>query len=371
MIRGLKILIVLMAVVLGLHACTTMQTSRLDVPVVDGVMHTVHEGETVNAIAKTYEVSSQLLIRRNNLREGDVLDSGARLFIPGSSEVKDVQTVEADTVIREERDGLFHTVGIGETLIAIAAAYDIQMEEIQRVNNIHDPSRIYLGQELWIPRAKEVKDVEIAPVTVVSAEPVKQPKKDPRVNHKTNVKPQTTESAKPNKTTDSSKPDKTITPTPTPVDFPRKVKQFGDKKYQWPIKDSFKVLRGYNISSSNASSRLNHGIDLGVDIGTEVCAAADGEILLVGGISDSLGATGLGNHIIIDHGERNKKEIYTLYAHNSQNLVKSGQKVKRGQVIAKVGNTGHVSQSAGGVLHFEVREQSESINPLNVLPPLK
>ncbi len=371
MIRGLNVFIVLIAVVFGLLGCTTLQNSRQDVPVVNGVMHTVKDGETVNAIAKTYEVSSQLLIRRNNLREGDVLNPGARLFIPGSDEIKEVQIVKEDSSIREERDGLFHTVGMGETLIAIAAAYDISMEEVQRVNNIHDPSRIYIGQELWIPRAKEVKDVEITPVTIVSAEPVKQPRKDPRVNRTSNTKSKSTASSEPDTKTVSQKPDKTVAPTPTPVEFPREVKQFGDKKFQWPIKESFKVLRGYNNASSNASTRLNHGIDLGVDIGTDVCAAADGEILMVGGISDSLGATGFGNHIIIDHGERDKKEIYTLYAHNSQNLVKIGQKVKRGDVIAKVGNTGHVSQSEGGVLHFEIREQTESINPLNVLPPLK
>ncbi|MBN2326426.1 MAG: LysM peptidoglycan-binding domain-containing M23 family metallopeptidase [Candidatus Omnitrophica bacterium] len=367
--KGLTVHLLLIILISGMTSCMTFGEKR-DVPVVDGVIHEVHEGETINAISKTYEISPQLLIRRNSLREGDALKAGTRLFIPGAQEIRVVKLEEADPVIWEERDGLFHRVGEGETLIAIANAYGLTIQELQRVNNLADPSRIYVDQELWIPRAKEVKDIEVKRVRVVSAEPA------PKTAPKTSVQQKTE-----NKSASSSSKIRTITsepatepvektetetaPAPAPVDFPRKVKEFGPVKFQWPIKDSFKFVRGFSKSSGN----LNPGIDLGADIGTEVCAAADGEVLMVGGVTDTLGMR-LGNHIIIYHGERNNKEIYTLYAHNSQNLVKIGDKVKRGQAIAKVGDTGRISGFEGGVLHFEVREQIDSIDPLTVLPPL-
>ena len=373
MTKGLKAGLIFLLAACWLASCTTTpNSSRRDVPVVNGVVHTVQDGETVDAIAKTYEISSQLLVRRNNLREGDVLQSGTRLFIPGAEEIKTVKIEESDNTIREERDGLFHRVGSGETLIAIAKAYDLSVVELQRVNNIRDVSKIYINQELWIPRAKEVKDVEITPVTIVSNDPTGKTYNDPRVEEKaeptpTPTKTQTAQSSltktESNKKTQETK---SPTPTPTPVEFPRKVKEFGPAKFQWPIKGSFKVLRVYN---KKAGSNFNPGIDLGADIGTEVSAAAEGTVAIVGSANAPLG-TGFGNYIIISHGERNNKELYTVYAHNSQNLVQVGDTVKRGQTIAKVGHTGRTSVAEGGVLHFEIREQTDHIDPLVVLPPL-
>ncbi|MGC9327852.1 MAG: LysM peptidoglycan-binding domain-containing M23 family metallopeptidase [Candidatus Hinthialibacter sp.] len=367
--KGLTVYLLLIILISGVTACMTPGGKR-DVPVVDGVIHEVHEGETINAIAKTYEISPQLLIRRNNLREEDSLETGMRLFVPGAHEIRSVKLVEADPVIWEQKDGLFHRVGEGETLIAIANAYGLTIQELQRVNNLPDPSRIFVNQELWIPRAKEVKDIEVKRVKVVSAKETPQPEPQTSVSQKESTRPASPSSKTKTITSEpaSKQVEKTeveAAPEPDPVDFPRKVKEFGPVRFQWPLKDSFKFLRGFSKSPSN----LNPGIDLGAEIGTDVCAAADGEVLMVGGVTDTLGMR-LGNHIIIYHGERNSKEIYTLYAHNSQNLVKIGDKVKRGQPIAKVGNTGRISGTDGGVLHFEIREQIDSIDPLMVLPPL-
>ena len=68
------------------------------------------------------------------------------------------------------------------------------------------------------------------------------------------------------------------------------------------------------------------------------------------------GLGGYGNAVIIDHGG----QIATLYAHNSSLLVKVGQRVSRGQVIAKAGSTGY---STGPHCHFEVRKNGSYINP--------
>lgn len=372
MIKGLKVGLVLWMAIGIQIACVSNQKTRRDVPVVNGVVHVVDEGQTIEAIAKTYEVSSQLVVRRNNLREGDTLKPGTRLFIPGAEEIRAVRIEQADTTIREERDGLFHKVGPGETLLAIAKAYGLSSEEIQRVNNIRDPSRILINQELWIPRAKEVKDVEIPRVTVVTATPEKPIFNDPRVEEKAKPAPTPAKktavlSASPT-TEVPSGASETAKTDPAPVEFPRKVKDFGPTKFQWPLKGSFKVLRVYNKS---VGRDFNPGIDLGSNIGTDVCAAAEGEVLLVGGVNDTPLGTGFGNYIILYHGERNKKDLYSVYAHNSQNLVNAGEKVKRGQTIAKMGNSGRTVASEGGVLHFEIREDDEHLDPLIVLPPLE
>ncbi len=371
MIKGLKVGFVLFCAILWIVACSNTPTSRRDVPVVNGVVHTVQEGDTINAIAKTYEISSQLLIRRNNLHEGDVLRPGTRLFIPGAKEIRVVKIKETDSIIREERDGLLPKIGPGETLSAIAKAYKVPLNELQRVNNLPDPSKIYVNQEVWIPRAKEVKDIDIPKVEIATNSPSKPPYNDPRVVEKIVPTPSPTRKSMIKSASDaiasSASPNTQTAPTPTPVEFPRKIKEYGPVKFQWPLKTVFKVVRGY---SPSPGQNFNPGIDLGTDLGAEVCASADGEVLMAGNVTDSLGTTGLGNYIILYHGDHNNKELYSVYAHNSQHLVKVGDKVKRGQVIAKVGNSGRTSVAVGGVLHFEIREQTEHINPSTVLPPL-
>lgn len=426
--KGLRPLLGVVFVAFLMTSCSgNLFTSRRDVPVMDGVIHTVNRGETVTAIARAYQISPQLLMRRNNLRETDTIYPGMQLFVPGATEMK---VVRAEAVQREEIDGLYHTVQPGETLIGIARAYSmygVTLNELQRVNNIPDASKIYVGQRLWIPRGMEVKDVDLPRVAIVSAAPLTVDyKDDPRVENIVVPKPTPTPVVKetqktiakqdePIKVTDlvaASQTTKTADSTQKPVDsrqkpvktiespvvvkqpadeqpiieeskeepaskpavqgesvtFPREVTTIGDARFQWPLKGNFKVLREFNSSFNDFN--FNPGIDLGADIGTEVYAAADGVVHLVGGVTDGLGSS-LGNHIIIYHGERDNKGIRTLYAHNSQNLVQQGQKVKRGEPIAKVGNTGRPSVSNGGVLHFEIRELHKPLDPRQMLPPLR
>lgn len=97
--------------------------------------------------------------------------------------------------------------------------------------------------------------------------------------------------------------------------------------------------------------KMHTGIDIGVPMGKDIVAANDGKVILAGTNG------GYGKCIIIDHGGK----IATLYAHNSKLLVKVGDKVKRGQVIAKCGSTG---LSTGPHLHFEVRINGKHTDPM-------
>ena len=335
-------------VLIACLGCTLMpQRQRADVPVMDGVMHTTAEGESLGAIARTYSVSVPLLQRVNNVEDPNQIPPGTRLFIPGATEILPVQ-VETATAPAEERNGLYHPVGPGETLSAIAMAYDITQRELQEANNLQDPNQIQTGDRIWIPRATEVQDVDVPKVTIVSPDPFPTPKEEPRVIVKVQPTPKAT--ATPKAATKE-------------VDFPRAVSTpFGSIRFQWPLKDTFRILQPYNPSQ-------NYGIDLGADIGTPVYAAADGVVVLVGGVSDDLGSQ-FGNYIILFHGEEKSRGIRTIYAHNSENLVEIGKKVKRGDPIAKVGNTGRTGAASGGVLHFEVRNLDQPVDPTKVLPPL-
>ena len=102
--------------------------------------------------------------------------------------------------------------------------------------------------------------------------------------------------------------------------------------------------------------RRHDGIDIGAPEGTEIRAAADGTVLYSGDQQ-----TGYGNLIIISH----TNNMITVYAHNQKNLVKEKDKVKRGQVIGKVGRTG---RATGPHLHFEIRKRTKPRNPLFFLP---
>ncbi|GAU76375.1 M23 family metallopeptidase [Fusibacter sp. 3D3] len=98
--------------------------------------------------------------------------------------------------------------------------------------------------------------------------------------------------------------------------------------------------------------KRHEGIDVGLPVGSDI-KAADGGVVTFAGYSSSYG-----NYLIVDHGNN----ISTLYAHNSKLSVSKGEKVFKGQVIAKSGNTG---RSTGPHLHFEVRKNGVPQNPRN------
>lgn len=337
-----------------------------DVVIMDGVMHKAGPNETIYLIAKTYEVSPELLARVNGIDMNSPVSEGTRLFIPGATEYRAVDTNPAQTVYQPAApDGLWHQVGQGETLIGIAKAYeeyDVTVQELQRVNNLPDARQLRAGQVLWIPRAKEVKDVEVAQSTIIAEAPVKEAKDDPRIVQKVVPKPTPTPTEK--------KPEETANKEPTPKGpektFPREVTEIGDARFQWPLKDNFRVLRPY----STAADTMNAGIDLSAPEGTTIYAAADGKVQLVGGVDDDLGGS-FGNFIILYHGKRNNEDLRTIYAHNQENLVTVGQLVKRGDAIAKVGKTGAPPANSEGVLHFEIRESTKALDPQKALPSLK
>ncbi len=116
---------------------------------------------------------------------------------------------------------------------------------------------------------------------------------------------------------------------------------------------------GFGMRRDPFTGRMHfhYGIDLAAPIGTPIHAPADGVVKRI-----KRDPRGYGLLLEIDHG----MGITTKYGHLSKILVKPGQKVKRGQVIAKVGNTG---RSTGPHLHYEVRVLNKPVNPVNYIIP--
>lgn len=110
---------------------------------------------------------------------------------------------------------------------------------------------------------------------------------------------------------------------------------------------------GYRIHPIYKIRKFHYGMDFTAPSGTEIYASGDGTVSRVQSIK-----RGYGNNVIIDHGYGYK----SLYAHMSEFSVKEGQKVKRGDVIGYVGNTG---TSTAPHLHYEVHHNDKKVNPAN------
>ncbi|HAD98389.1 MAG TPA: peptidase M23 [Cryomorphaceae bacterium] len=110
---------------------------------------------------------------------------------------------------------------------------------------------------------------------------------------------------------------------------------------------------GFRLDPFTKAPKMHFGMDFSADIGTPVYATGDGVVERADNKS-----SGFGNHIRLDHGFG----YLTLYAHLSEYNVRVGQKVKRGEVIGYVGNTG---RSRGPHLHYEVWLNEERLNPVN------
>lgn len=118
----------------------------------------------------------------------------------------------------------------------------------------------------------------------------------------------------------------------------------------WPVRGWVTSRFGYRISPFTGLRQMHEGIDISAHAGTQVISPADGVIARVG--TDP----GYGKLITVNHGYG----VVTRYGHNSEVLVRVGQRIRRGSPIAKVGNTG---RATGPHLHYEIRVNGIPVNP--------
>ncbi len=122
----------------------------------------------------------------------------------------------------------------------------------------------------------------------------------------------------------------------------------------WPVHGWVSSGFGYRHSPFTGRRQFHEGIDIATSFGSTVRASAAGVV------SFAARKKGYGRLVVIDHGNG----FITKYAHNSKILVKKRQKVKRGDVIAKVGDSG---LTTGPHLHYEVELNGKMVNPLKYI----
>lgn len=232
-----------------------------------------------------------------------------------------------------------HVVAPGETLSSIARNNGLSRGELASANGIDINAMVRIGQKLTIPGASggtvvaaAPKPAPAAPATpkptpVVASAPAK-PASTPVAQAPAGPKPQTIAAVKPSET-----PDDIRTAAAGP-------------QFRWPVRG--RVISGFG---PKPGGQQNEGINISVPEGTSVKAAEDGVVAYAGSE-----LKGYGNLVLIKHADG----WVTAYANNSTLDVKKGDTVKRGQVIAKAGQTGNVTSPQ---VHFEIRKGSQPVDP--------
>ncbi len=226
---------------------------------------------------------------------------------------------EPDLFVPEVAASIRHRVEAGQTLYRIARTYGLSPDELATANGINDPRELKVGMELVVPGAK-------APQAVAGAPAPQPPSPAERV---------TRGRALPGR-------ERPMSTTLGRADGP----------LSWPLK-------GVLYARFGKKGREKHdGIDLAAPSGTPIKTAAEGRVLYAGE------QRGYGLIVIVEHANG----LITLYAHNRDLRVKAGQRVRPGQVVATVGESGRTS---GPHLHFEVRKDGVPVDPLDFLGPLE
>jgi murein DD-endopeptidase MepM/ murein hydrolase activator NlpD len=222
-----------------------------------------------------------------------------------------------------------HVVRSGETLALLAKRYGSSVKALAEANRLVQPDRLRVGQQIVIPE-KEDHTVAQAPEKQASqgggapAQTVRTPAQS--VGSTGALTP----------------PRYFVFSTP---DFDGRAPAFG-----WPVAGPVSSQFGRRRSGWHA------GIDIKAEVGTPVFAAASGTVYYSGWEKR------YGLVVKIQHAEG----FVTVYAHNLQNFVETGDEVARGQVIGTIGRTGRASSYH---LHFEIRNNGKVYNPLHFLPP--
>jgi murein DD-endopeptidase MepM/ murein hydrolase activator NlpD len=259
-------------------------------------------------------------------------------------------------------EGIVHTVRRGETVYRIAKAYGIDPADLMETNGIADPRTVAVGAELFVPGATREVEVPAAPVAgdpahgahAATAAADTGPTSHAPASSSTSTSTSTTTSTSTLRppSPDTGPSSHTVappTPSVTPAPAAYAARSGKEAPLAWPLKG---VLYGrYGVRAG----RRHDGIDIAAPEGTQVAAAAAGTVIYAGEQS------GYGAIVIVRH----ESGLVTLYAHNSRLLVGEGDRVRRGEPIARVGQTG---RTTGPHLHFEVREGTRPRNPLLYLP---
>ena len=284
----------------------------------------VGKGDTVYALGRRYNVDPKAIITENNLRAPYHLEIGQKIRLPGAA--APAQAATRDVQYRVEP---------GDTLYAISRKTGVSVALLAQANNLRPPYTLSPGQVVVAPGA----NVDAATPRLAEITPQGQP-----------APTQPTRSEAPQLAAATPAPAETqdVADLAKQVSFAQPSNP--DALFVWPVRGAIVAEYG-----GGELGKRNDGINIAAPAGTPVRAAADGEVVYRGSELE-----GFGNLLLVKHADG----FVTAYAHNSSMLVKKGEVVRKGQVIAKVGQTGAVTTPQ---LHFEIRQKLKSIDPVSLL----
>jgi murein DD-endopeptidase MepM/ murein hydrolase activator NlpD len=316
-----------------------------------GEVYKVFPGDTVYGVAERFGVPVRTLIEDNGLKPPYRLSSGQQLRVPARQE---------------------HVVEPGETLFGIARIYGVDQSSVARLNNLSPPYQLRPGTRLNLPGRVEAQ-AAAAESTVPSGTtgsttstgsgsmtvdelpaPTKGTSPPSQASAPQAATPAPAEpgavTVPPHKPTGSA-----VTPSPqaAPENQTAVLSEPAPRtsgRFLWPVKG--KLLSSFGPKKGGLH---NDGINISAPRGTTIVAVENGVVAYAGNE-----LRGFGNLLLIRHADG----WISAYAHNDTLLVKRGDKVTRGQPIARLGSTGSVTSPQ---LHFELRRGADPVDPLKYL----
>lgn len=273
---------------------------------------TVARGDSLSRIAQRTGTGLGALAAENRLSPPYTLQPGQVIRIPG---------------------GRYHKVKPGETGIAIAQAYGVRWSTVATANRLSPPYTLEVGDVLRLPTRQVVAAMSLEERAKAYTLDI-----DDLITGSEPAEPVRSAAAAP-------APPRPAAPKPVaePAVFAG--------RFFWPLEGS--ILSRFG---PKPAGRYNDGINIRTPAGTPVKAAADGIVAYAGD-----GIAGFGGLVLLKHGDG----WVTAYAHAEELLVARGDKVKRGDTIARAGATGSVDEPQ---LHFEIRRGRTPVDPLKHLP---
>lgn len=299
---------------------------------VSEVEHVVRAGETVYALGRLYNVPPKAIIDQNGipspyrLRVGDVVvipmgTPAPRAAMPQLVNAQRVQGGAQPYPVRAEPAPTYqqersYIVQPGDTLYSLSRRFGLSVDAIAAANRLAKPYTISVDQRLFIPSAGQPAE----PRTIIAGPA---PSRGPD---------------------QSALSRKVVEETMAPQTLPELDRR---SPFAWPVRGPVLVQFGDNVEGVKSD-----GINIAAPIGAPVRSAADGEVVYRGSELD-----GYGNLLLVKHADG----WVSAYAHTDAILVRKGDVVRQGQVIAKVGRSGAVDRPQ---LHFQLRKDLQPLDPL-------
>jgi len=303
----------------------------------------VGTSDTLETLSRRYNVSSAAILQANGYKGPRALSPGQQLIIPRQTAA--VATPAPALAAPASKPvvaaaSTVHVVNRGDTLLSIARRNNVTAADLSKANGLDSSSKLKLGQKLTVPGAKTAAAQAAQPAAVAVAQPAAAPAT--RTAAVAATPPQSARLASATAKVEEA----------PAVEAPVKATEATGAlpTFRWPVRG--KVITSYGAKTNG---KANDGINLAVPEGTPVKAAEDGVVAYSGNE-----LKGYGNLVLVRH----SNGYVTAYAHASELLVKRGDTIKRGQIIAKSGQSGEVGSPQ---LHFEIRKGSSPVDPLQFL----